>query len=208
MYNYGALYFLLCDTLHTHTHVEWFVVGWRMMWDCLCGFGLLTVLQDFCQLVISHFDFLIGFWFHFWFSSFLYPLDFLGILPWFDFWFLVNFCSFAPTLLGGDQATTLDFRPSHLSFLFWKFLISEHINHLVKAILVDLFVQVGAVPKTRNPRRNPNFNGVQSFSLRSRYGTTEYWSSYFPFNIFVTRKTHETVKFLQNQIFLKSLVIW
>ena len=170
MYNYGALYFLLCDTLHTHTHVEWFVVGWRMMWDCLCGFGLLTVLQDFCHLVISHFDFLIGFWFHFWFSSFLYPLDFLGILPWFDFWFLVYFCSFSPTPLGGDQATTLDFRPSHLSFIFWKFLISEHINHLVKAILVDLFVQ------------------VQSFSLRSRYDTTEYWSSYIPLNLFVTRK--------------------
>ena len=160
--------------------------------DCWRCCRISVNLSSVISIFWSDFDFIFDS------HHFCIPWIFLGFCPdliFFWFGFLCIYLVSCPYTFGRWSGYYFGF-PS-VSFLFWKFLISEHINHLVKAILVDLFVQVGAVPKTRNPRRNPNFNGVQSFSLRSRYGTTEYWSSYFPFNIFVTRKTHETVKFLQ-----------
>ena len=198
------LYIFYYVTHYTHTRMLsglLSVDGWCEIvcvdLDCWRCCRISVILSSVISIFWSDFEFIFDS------HHFCIPWIFLGFCPDLIFDFLwISVLLPLPLWEVIRLLLWISVRPIYRSY-FGNFSFSEHINHLVKAILVDLFVQVGAVPKTRNPRRNPNFNGVQLFSLRHNRILVKLYSFK---SLRDTKRPTTPVKFLQNRIFLKSQV--
>ena len=182
------LYIFYYVTHYTHTRMLsglLSVDGWCEIvcvdLDCWRCCRISVILSSVISIFWSDFEFIFDS------HHFCIPWIFLGFCPDLIFDFLwISVLLPLPLWEVIRLLLWISVRPIYRSY-FGNFSFSEHINHLVKAILVDLFVQVGAVPKTRNPRREI-YDEISTECSYSRYDTTEYWSSYIPLNLFVTRK--------------------